>query len=356
MLTTRNAIQLSLFFLTIFFLTAFAPTGFFLVDAPYQPVTSPKNKKIRKQAIRWEFSELIHESKDIIGNLRTRNFQVKTAGFNVIKNGTETAIPSSGQQSNFDRNSKKVMRRIMTPNRITETDLFGTFHLRVPDGSRITGYYSSLNAIRPLLDSEEWKESVSGYYLNVTGDLDAVRLSYFTTSPDQTRQTVEEFVADRGLEYTQAPSVPVLERVSEGYGGEEIRFRKFLATYTQIGLDLLDYDITYARRVVAEYRLSYSPQRLSCRPLFEPALIKHSPYYNSLDSQAKSQLWQDFTYWHPGGDWLHMMVNMLLPGDWLYIPEFKPFFLGDNRPPITPDQRQAMLAVFDLDIPPDWRP
>ena len=356
MLNTRESIKVLLFFLSIFLLTAFARTTFFLANAPYRPINHLGNKKIDNEAINSDFPELIRESKDIIGNVRTTYFQVTTARFNVIKNNPEIAIPSSGQQSNFDRNIKKVMKRIIIPNRITETDLFGTFHLRVPDGSRITGYYSSLNAIRPLLDSGKWKENVTGYYLNVSGDLDAVRISYFTTSPDQTRQTVEEFVADRGLEYTQAPSVPVLERVSEGYGGEEIRFRKFLATYTQIGLDLLDYDITYARRVVAEYRLSYSPQRLSCRPLFEPALIKHSPYYNSLDFQAKSQLWQDFNYWNPDGDWLHMMVNMLLPGDWLYIPEFKPFFLGDNRPPITPDQRQAMLAVFDLDIPPDWRP
>jgi hypothetical protein len=356
MLNTRDSIKLLLFSLSIFLLTAFAGTGFFLMDVAYQSVSSLRNEKIRNEAIHSEFPELIHDSKDIVGNLRARNFQVKTAGFRVIKNGREIAIPSSGQQSNFDRNIKKVMRRSMTPNRIKETDLFGRFYIRAPDGGRVAGYYSSLNALRPLLDSGEWKESVTGYYLNVAGDLDAVRLSYFTTSPDQTRQIVEGFVADHGLEYIRSPSVPVLKRISGRYGGEELRFRKFLATYTQIGLDLLDYDITYARRLVAEYRLSYSPQRLSCRPLFEPALIKHSPYYNSLESQAKSQLWQDFNYWHPGGDWLHMMVNMLLPGDWLYIPEFKPFFLGDNRPPITPDQRQAMLAVFNLDIPPDWRP
>ena len=356
MLNTRESIKVLFFFLSIFLLTAFARTTFFLANAPYRPINHLGNKKIDNEAINSDFPGLIRESKDIIGNVRTTYFQVTTAGFNLIKNNTEIAIPSSGQQSNFDRNIKEVMKRSMTPNRIAATDLFGRFYLRAPDGGRIAGYYSSLNALRPLLDSGEWKESVTGYYLNVAGDLDAVRLSYFTTSPDQTRRIVESFVADHGLEYVRPSSAPVSERISARYGGEELRFRKFLATYTQIGLDLLDYDITYARRLVAEYRLSYSPQRLSCRPLFEPALTKHSPYYNSLDSQAKSQLWQDFDYWHPGGDWLHMMVNMLLPEDWLYMPEFKSFFLGDNRPPITPDQRQAMLAMFNLDIPPNWRP
>jgi hypothetical protein len=242
------------------------------------------------------------------------------------------------------------------PNRITETDLFGTFHLRLPDGGRFAGYYSTLNAIRPLHDSGEWKASITGYYLNVTGNFDAVRLSYLTTSPEQARQVVDGFVAAYGLEYIQEPSAAVSKRISADYGGEELRFRKFLATYTQIGLDLLDYDIRYARRLAAEYRLSYSPQRLSCRPLFEPALQKQSPYYNGLDSRAQAQLWRDFNYWHPRGDWLHMMVNMLLPGDWLYVPEFKPFFLGDHRPPITPELRQAMLAMFDLDIPLGWSP
>jgi hypothetical protein len=242
------------------------------------------------------------------------------------------------------------------PNRITATDLFGTFHLRLPDGARFAGYYSTLNAMRPLFDSGEWKRSVTGYYLNVTGNFDAVRLSYLTTSPEQARQVVDGFVAAHGLQYIQDPPAAVSKRISAEYGGEELRFRTFLATYTQIGLDLLDYDITYARRLAAEYRLSYSPQRLSCRRLFEPALTKHSPYYKSLDSHAKAQLWRDFNYWHPGGDWLHMMVNMLLPGDWLYIPDFKPFFLGDHRPPIPAELRQAMLAMFDIDIPRGWRP
>lgn len=324
-------------------LTAFAHEGFFLVDATYQPVNHLRNRKERKEAVLKDLPELSQEP-------------LTAAGLNVINNGSVNPFPSSAQQSNFSKNIKKVSNKSMNPNRITETDLFGTFHLRVPDGGRFAGYYSSLNAIRPLLDSGEWKKNVTGYYLNVAGDFDAVRLSYLTTSPEQTRQVVDAFVAERGLEYIQDPSVPVQARISEEYGGEELRFRRFLATYTHIGLDLLDYDITYARRLVAEYRLSYSPQRLSCRPLFEPALTKHSPYYNNLDSHSKTQLWRDFHYWHPGGDWLHMMVNMLLPGDCLYIPNFKPFFLGDHRPPITPDIRQAMLAIFNLDIPPGWRP
>jgi hypothetical protein len=324
-------------------LTAFAHEGFFLADPTCQPVNHLRNRKARKEAVFKDLPGLVQEP-------------LTAAGLNIINNGSVNPFTSSAQQSNVSKNIKKVSMTSMNPNRITDTDLFGTFHLRVPDGGRFAGYYSSLNAIRPLLDSGEWKKNVTGYYLNVSGDLDAVRLSYWTTSPEQTRQGVDAFVAERGLEYIQDPSVPVQARISEEYGGEELRFRKFLATYTQIGLDLLDYDMKYARRLVAEYRLSYSPQRLSCRPLFEPALTKHSPYYNNLDSHSKTQLWRDFHYWHPGGDWLHMMVNMLLPGDWLYIPDFKPYFLGDHRPPITPDLRQAMLATFNLDIPRGWRP
>jgi hypothetical protein len=86
----------------------------------------------------------------------------------------------------------------MNLNRLTEADLFGRFLLRAPGGGRFAGYYSSLEEIRSLLTSQEWAERVTGFYVNVAGDFDAVRLSYWTTSPEQTRLVVDQFVREHG--------------------------------------------------------------------------------------------------------------------------------------------------------------
>jgi len=56
----------------------------------------------------------------------------------------------------------------MNLNRLRETDLFGRFLLKAPNGGRFDGYYRSLNAIRPLVRSKEWLRSVTGFYINVT--------------------------------------------------------------------------------------------------------------------------------------------------------------------------------------------
>lgn len=156
---------------------------------------------------------------------------------------------------------------------------------------------------------------------------------------------------------------PHVAEVSKGYGGEELRFRNFLHTYTQIGLDLLDYDILYSRRLVAEYRLTYSPQKISCRPLFEPAFTEHSRFFNQLDTSSVEQLWKDLNYWHPirdtgyVADWAHFLVNMLLPGDWIYMPKFTTFFINRaSKPPIVGEQKAEMLRMFNLDIPDNWSP
>ena len=76
-----------------------------------------------------------------------------------------------------------------------ETDLFGRFYLKKPNGGRFQGYYESLNAMRDFLRSKEWLQTVTGYYVNVAGKQDAVRLSYWTTSPQQTRKIVDLLIS-----------------------------------------------------------------------------------------------------------------------------------------------------------------
>ncbi|MGD8380949.1 MAG: hypothetical protein PVJ11_02295, partial [Syntrophobacterales bacterium] len=139
-------------------------------------------------------------------------------------------------------------------NQLRETDLFGRFYLKKPNGGRFQGYYESLSAIRPFLRSKEWLQSVTGYYVNVAGKQDAVRLSYWTTAPEQTRKIVDLFVSQNGLKHIEEPVIPKHTRNSTGYGDEELRFRRFLSTYTLIGLEIMETDLLHARRLLATFR------------------------------------------------------------------------------------------------------
>src|SRR5579859_1235062 len=132
--------------------------------------------------------------------------------------------------------------------RLTVTDITGRFYLKLPQaGGRFAGYYASLDALRPLLAGAEWQAAVTGYYLNVAGDFDAVRLTYLTTTPEQVRAVVEAFAAARGLAQSQPPEPPAPSQISGSYGGEELRFRRFLCTYPLITLDLLQADPLHTR-------------------------------------------------------------------------------------------------------------
>ena len=217
--------------------------------------------------------------------------------------------------------------------------------------------------------------SMPGFYINISGNnsnhLNVVRITFFTHNPEETKKITETFLKNN----SNIVSLPVEDfgdegfkeprecKISEGYGGEEIRFRNFLNTHTHIRLDLLDYDILYSKRVVAEYRLTYSTQKISPKPLFEPTFAKHSKFFLQLDSGSIEQLWKDLIFWHPiripgcVADWTHFLVNMLLPGDWIYMQNrltgellFKDFFLNPSpRQPITGKERIEMLKIFSLE-------
>ncbi len=247
---------------------------------------------------------------------------------------------------------------------LTTDDLFGRFFFKCSDVRQFEGYYTCIELIRPLLKINEFVSSITGFYLNVSGASNEVRLSYFTNSELLTQEIVEKFVKENNNLVLIKSVKPKSKKISQGYGCEELRFRKYLHTYTQIGLDLLTCDKLYARALVAEYRLTYSPQKISCRPLFEPAFSKHSNFFNQLEQPSKDQLWRDLDYWHPIenlgyiADWAHMLVNMLLPGDWIYINQYYMdlFLKPKSRPPIDEESKNRMLSMFNLKIPDDWNP
>jgi len=252
-------------------------------------------------------------------------------------------------------------------NNSIEKALVGKKYLKTSD-ILIEGYFECIKAIKPLLANFDSSSSTPGFYINISENksnkLNIVRLTFFTYAPGETEKIIEVFLKDN----SNIISLPVEDfndknfkkpiecKISEGYGGEEIRFRNFLNNYTHIGLDLLDYDVLYSRRLVAEYRLTYSPRKTSCKPLFEPIFSKHSKFFNLLNDSSKKQLWKDLDFWHTirgtdyVADWAHLLVNMLLPGDWIYIPFFQNLFINRNpKPPIIGEQRIAMLRIFNLE-------
>jgi hypothetical protein len=244
----------------------------------------------------------------------------------------------------------------MNLNRLTETEPFGTFHLRAPGGGRFAGYYSSLGAIRPLVGSQEWTEDITGFYINVAGDFDAVRVSYWTTSPEQTRRVVDRFLGEHGLEYIREPGEPGPTRNSDAYGGEELRFRKFLATYTQIGLDIMAADLLNARCLLATFRWRVMRNRQPYKPHFEGTFQTHSPFYNSLSQSEKGQFWLDLSHWPnpPQVDWAHMMVNMVLGCDWNSGQVWPTFLIP--QPPLSIAGMNEVVREQGFQIPADWRP
>ena len=238
--------------------------------------------------------------------------------------------------------------------RLRETDLFGRYYLKIPNGVRFDGYYECLKAIRALVLSGEWSSSVTGYYLNATGDHDAVRISYWTASPQDARKTVDRYVAEHRLERTRPPIKPKRSRNSDGYGGEEIRFRRFLATYTQIGLEILETDLLNARSLFASFRWQVMRAGRTYKPHFSKTFEDQSFFYNSLSPAEKEQFWLDLSHWPDPQrvDWAHMFVNMVLAADW--FPVWANFH--SPQPPLSISEINKLVKWMGFQIPQNWRP
>lgn len=201
---------------------------------------------------------------------------------------------------------------------ITENDLFGRFYLRrLPNEGPYRNYYASIDAVRPLLEREAWQEYVTGYYINAYTGRDAVRLSYFTNHPEETVKTIRDFLAKNNMDQPSRSELPHAAKIAELYGGEELRFRKFLNLYTRIGLDLLEGDRLYARRLFILLRYRFMKMKQPYEEYLKDPFEENSKTYRLLTDKEKKQLWKDLNHWPnpPQMDWMHMMVNMILGWD-----------------------------------------
>ncbi len=201
---------------------------------------------------------------------------------------------------------------------VGEEDLFGRFFLRCAGAASLPTYYRSVDAIRPLLCGQQWNAAVSGWYLNICQGF-AARLSYFTTIPQAVIQVVGDFLAATGgtVSEQRPPELPKPEKIAAAYGGEELRFRRFLSSYSPIGLDLMQADLLHARCLCITLRCQLFPERKPYRPHLEPAMLRESPTYPAFSLRQRDQFWADFQHWPnpPQVEWAHMFVNMVLGFD-----------------------------------------
>jgi hypothetical protein len=240
----------------------------------------------------------------------------------------------------------------MNLSRLHTTDLFGRFFLKLSDNEPFTNYFHTINAIRPLLNSRNWHDVVTGYYINVADNMDTVRLSYFTTSPQELNNCVNSFCLQNHINI-QINESPHLTRTSGGYGNEELRFRRFLYIYTLIGLDIMQANLLNARCLMATFRLQVMLSRQPYPNHFQRTFEAQSPSYNSLSQKQKSQFWSDLSNWPnpPQVDWAHLMVNMILPGD------FRRWeFFCSPHPPISLEEINKIIISWGFQIPNDWHP
>lgn len=240
----------------------------------------------------------------------------------------------------------------MFPIQVSETDKLGVMYIKLNKGqiSDIDNYFESVRKLQFFLRSKELKFQLTGFYLSMWNNF-GIRFSYFTNNPPQTISFLnDEFSSMDFIKYL--PEIKPQDESFDSYLGRNktnLEFRKFLQLITNIGLDLLERDILYSRRLVARYRLDIAPLGISCKSYFEQPFKKIS-YYNSLTSDLKKELLNGLDYWHTSWeDWAHMFVVMLLPGDWLY--SCKQIF--NPRRPINKVTHDTLSRGL---LPNNWQP
>jgi hypothetical protein len=244
--------------------------------------------------------------------------------------------------------------------KISKSDLFGIFYVRKPDGRKWNSYYRTLETLRPLLEGEQCQEVVSGYYLNVCGNFDAVRISYFvsTESVKSAMSTFEQFFQKKDLVEIDNSRNPEKAVVAMNYGGEqyEERFRNYLFRETRIGLDIMKEDLLHAKALLATYRWQVRKASLPVEKHFKPTFEQFSPTFNSMSAEEREQIFIDLAEWPnpPQVDWAHMMVNFVLGCDWNAVFSDPHYLTAET--PLSIQEINEIVRELDFQIPLGWTP
>lgn len=204
-------------------------------------------------------------------------------------------------------------------------------------------YYKTTGSLTPFLRSDSWRTATTGFYVNSDGF--SFRLSYFTSDSSSAATLLEE-QRERGRfrEPRESRSHPHV-RFENDYGGSELPFRRYLCSYSSIGLDLLESDPTHSKRLFATFRGQVLPAGGDPRSHFESSFIRLSPAYQSLSPDERDAFWDAFAFFQPGCTrWAHMFVNMILGFDCAV------------QSALSLDEINAGLRARDVgfDVPGDW--
>ena len=248
-------------------------------------------------------------------------------------------------------------------NKVSTKDLFGLFFVRKNNGiKKWDSYYNTIESLRSLFKSIQFEKTISGFYLNVAGNFDSVRISYFVDEKKSEKavEMFKLFFRDNGISETKEHEIPHENVISEYYGGisYEEQFRNFLANETQIGLELLQNNIIHTKRLFATFRWQVRKACLPFEEHFEPSFNRYSSTYNSWNDREKIQFIKDLKEWPNRNqvDWAHLMVNFILGADWIRA-IVHPNYITPGKPmSISFINRLLKQSGLEFSIPINWKP
>ncbi len=206
----------------------------------------------------------------------------------------------------------------MNDNALSVNDFSARIYTILDEGESLADYYKTVSVLREFFTSPEWSSSVTGFYLNaITRDPYhvTVRIAYMVAS--MTTRPVDSYQAyadQKGLVTVGFDELEPREGLfTNYYGGDELLFRRYLATYSWIGMDLLENDFENSTRLFSELR---KQPRASYRNFLEQTFLTKSPYFAGMPKADQEEFWQSFVSWPKSNtDWAHMMVNMMIGRD-----------------------------------------
>lgn len=239
-----------------------------------------------------------------------------------IRYGTKRPGSRPTHHSLFDKFRIFYMHELKLPTKHTA----GVEFFRLPDLKSLTppGYFYCIKILRPLLNDPDSQNCTPGFYLNyitnVPDDgLNSVRITYYTTDPAKSLELIQKFVDQQSdkiaIFNSQWTSRPKADDPITEVEGEELAFRNFLNTNTQISLDLLEnYGLEPLHKLVYAYRYTKLPQRISPKTIFEPVFSKYSPFLQMLKTQSLDKnYWDGLMHLFHGTEFgLHFLVNIAL--------------------------------------------
>jgi len=240
----------------------------------------------------------------------------------------------------------------MFPIKAEKDDLRAVWYIRPKDTNTngIKIYFEGVSRLTKFLCSDELHNHINGFHLSLWQD-GGIRFTFFTNedldSENYLQGQFEELSFERYLAMDEES--PRNEQYLEycNKGKTYLDFRRYLQLMTNIGLQLLEKDITDTRDLAAKYRLEIGPEKASAKPFFEE-WFKDLDYFKSIDSTVKEELLDGLDFWFTDRmDWAHMFIVMILPGDIINLDYYEDLFV--TRRPIPDVRLKEIFKVITGD-------